>query len=302
MDTAIPTHISFDISPRELAARIGAPGAPMLLDVRRHARFADSTHLLATAQWCAPDALAALAADPPPHEVVVYCVHGHEVSQQAAADLRQAGWNARFLAGGFEGGEPGVDTPQDMAEWRAVRPLTMRKRPDLGVDGVLASTWITRERPKIDRVACPWLVRRFIDPRATFVYVPTADVLAQAGRLDAVAFDIPGAPISHEGELCSFDTLLRAFDLQEDPALATLARTVRAADTDRLELAPQAAGLLALSLGLSALHATDDLAMLEAAMPMYDALYAWCRGEVTGQTARHTWTPDTVPAMKAVKA
>ena len=298
MDTAIPTHIPFHIAPRELAARVGAPGAPLLLDVRRHARFADSAHMLATAQWCAPDSLASFAPVVPPREIVVYCVHGHEVSQQAAAGLRQAGWHARFLAGGFDGGEPGVDTPQDIADWRSVRPWVMRKRADLGVDGIHPSTWITRERPKIDRIACPWLVRRFIDPRATFLYVPTDQVLAEAARLNAVAFDIPGGAISHEGGLCSFDTLLQAFDLQDDPALATLARIVRAADTDRLELAPQAAGLLALSLGLSALHATDDLAMLEAAMPLYDALFAWCRGEVTGQTERHSWTPDSLKATQ----
>jgi rhodanese-related sulfurtransferase len=298
MDTAIPTHIPVGISPCELAARIGAPGAPLLLDVRRHARFADSTHLLATAQWCAPDAVASRALCGPPREVVVYCVHGHEVSQQAAATLRQAGWNARFLAGGFEGGEPGVDTPQDMAGWRAVRPLVIRKRPDLGADGVRTSRWITRERPKIDRIACPWLVRRFIDPRATFLYVPTADVLTQAERLGAVAFDIPGAPISHDGELCSFDALLSAFDLQDEPALAALARIVRAADTNQLELSPQAPGLLALSLGLSALHAANDLAMLEAAMPLYDALFAWCRQAVAGQTEQHSWKPE---AMKATQ-
>ncbi len=101
-------------------------------------------------------------------------------------------------------------------------------------------------------------------------------MLAEARRLGAVAYDIPGAPVSHEGELCSFDTLLKAFDLK-DPALATLARIVRGADTDRLDLAPQSAGLLAFSLGLSRLHADDDHAMLEAAMPLYDALYAWCR-------------------------
>jgi rhodanese-related sulfurtransferase len=298
MDTAIPTHIPLGISPRELAARMGAPGAPMLLDVRRPARFADSTHLLATAQWCAPDAVTALALAGPPREVVVYCVHGHEVSQQAALTLRQAGWNARFLAGGFEGGEPGVDTPQDIAEWRALRPPTLRKRADLGVEGLQPSTWITRERPKIDRIACPWLVRRFIDPRATFLYAPTADVLAQAARLGAVAFDLPGAPISHEGELCSFDTLLRAFDLQHDPALNALARTVRAADTDRLDISPPAAGLLAVSQGLSALHASDDEAMLAAAMPVYDALYAWCRQEAQGVTERHLWTPDTRKASQ----
>ncbi len=298
MDTAIPTHVPFHIAPQELAARIGTPRAPMLLDVRRTARFADSPSLLATAQWCSPDALAPIALSGPPREVVVYCVHGHEVSQHAAAALREAGWNARFLAGGFEGGEPGVDTPQDITEWRAVRPLAIPKRRELGVQGLQPSTWVTRERPKIDRVACPWLVRRFIDPRAEFLYVPTDQVLTEAARLTAVAYDIPGGAISHDGELCSFDTLLRAFDLQDDPALATLARIVRAADTDRLELAPQAAGLVALSLGLSALHASDDLAMLEAAMPMYDALFAWCRREVDGQTERHSWTPEAMRATQ----
>ena len=148
------------------------------------------------------------------------------------------------------------------------------------------SRWITRERPKIDRIACPWLVLRFIDPQAEFLYVPTGKVLSEAQRLGAVAYDIPGAPISHEGELCSFDTLLRAFDLR-DPGLATLARIVRGADTDRLDLAPQSAGLLALSLGLSRLH-EDDHAMLAAALALYDALYAWCKWE---QGERHGWNP-----------
>lgn len=294
MDTAIPTHIS----PRELAGRIGAPDAPTLLDVRRPARFSDSPHLLASARWCAPEAVGRFTPDDPLCKIVVYCVHGHEVSQQAAAELRQAGFDARFLAGGFEGGEPGVDTPQDIAEWRAVRPLVIRKRPDLGVTGERPSTWITRERPKIDRIACPWLVRRFIDPRAGFFHAPTADVLDRAQQLGAVAFDMPGAPISHAGEACSFDALLQAFDLQNDPALAALARIVRAADTNRLALAPQAAGLLAVSLGLSALHPRDDLAMLQAAMPVYDALYAWCRSEVCGMTGGHTWNPDTMQAAQ----
>ena len=164
----------------------------------------------------------------------------------------------------------------------------VRKRLDLGVTGEAPSRWITRERPKIDRIACPWLVRRFIDPAAEFFYVPTPQVFDEAKRLGAVAYDIPGAPISHDGELCSFDTLLAAFDL-DDPALLALARIVRGADTDRLDLAPQSAGLLAFSLGLSRLHAADDHAMLEAAMPLYDALYAWCR---SAQGEPHSWNPD----------
>ena len=139
------------------------------------------------------------------------------------------------------------------------------------------------------RSGCPWLIRRFIDARAEFLYVPTGLVLAEAGRLGAVAYDIAGAPISHEWEKCSFDALLDAFELR-DPALATLATIVRGADTDRLSLAPQSAGLLAFSLGLSRLHA-DDHAMLEAAMPLYDALFEWCRG---AQGERHSWPAHTV--------
>lgn len=162
-----------------------------------------------------------------------------------------------------------------------------RLRPDLGVTGERPSRWITRERPKIDRIACPWLVLRFIDPAAEFFYVPTARVFDEAQRLEAVAYDIPGAPISHEGELCSFDTLLRAFDLNE-PALLALATIVRGADTDRHELTPQSAGLMAISLGLSALH-VDDHAMLDAALPVYDALYAWCRSV---HAEKHSWNPD----------
>ena len=146
------------------------------------------------------------------------------------------------------------------------------------------SRWITRERPKIDRIACPWLVLRFIDPSAEFIDVPSPAVFGEARRLNAIAYDIPGAPISHEGALCSFDTLKRAFDLH-DPGLATLARIVRGADTDRPDLAPQSAGLLAFSLGLSRLY-PDDHAMLFAALPLYDALDAWCKWE---QGESHSW-------------
>ena len=277
------------ISPQELAARMGRADAPLLLDVRREEKFLESPSRLAGALHCAPEDLAAFAATRPLRAVVVYCVYGHNASEDAAATLRAAGWNAHRLAGGIEGGEEGIDTAQDIAEWRTHRPLTILKRPDWGVTGKQASRWITRERPKIDRIACPWLIRRFIDPRAEFFYVPTAQVLREAKNLGAVAFDIPGAPVSHESALCSFDVLLREFALV-DPALATLARIVRGADTDQLELAPQSAGLLAFSLGLSRLHA-DDHAMLEAALPLYDALYAWCRN---AQDEPHSWKPETM--------
>jgi len=286
VDTVASSHsASLSISPEQFAAAIGSASAPLVLDVRRPARFAESDRILPAARHCAPEDVARFAAEHPPGDVIVYCVFGHEVGQEAARTLHDAGWNARFLAGGIEGGQDGVDAPQAVADWRAQPLPRLRKRPDLGVTGEKPSRWITRERPKIDRVACPWLIRRFIDPQAEFFYVPTAQVFDEARRLGAVAYDIPGAPISHEGELCSFDTLLKAFDLN-DPVLAQLALIVRGADTDRLALAPQSAGLLAISLGLSALHADDDHAMLEAAMPVYDALHAWCR---LAQGEKHRW-------------
>jgi rhodanese-related sulfurtransferase len=279
VDTALPS-----ISPAELNALLGRADRPLLLDVRKPEAFAASDRLLPGAVHCAPADVAARARDLPPRDAVVYCVYGHHVSQDAARTLRAAGWNARWLEGGIEGGEPGEDRLEDLARWRESPLLRIRKRADLGVTGERPSRWVTRARPKIDRIACPWLVLRFIDPRAQFFYVPTAEVLDQARRLEAVAYDIEGAPITHAWEQCSFDALLQAFDLHE-PALHTLATIVRGADTARPGLAPQCAGLLAISLGFSRLHA-DDHAMLAAALPVYDALYAWCR---SGQAEAHTW-------------
>jgi hypothetical protein len=152
--------------------------------------------------------------------------------------------------------------------------------------------WVTRERPKIDRIACPWLIRRFIEEDAEFLYVPTERVFEIAAATGAVPYDIPGAePYSHDGELCSFDAFLKQHDL-DDPALQRLAAIVRGADTARLDLAPQAAGLLAISLGLSANY-RDDHAMLEQGMVVYDALYAWCKDR---QDETHNWTP--APAVQ----
>lgn len=140
----------------------------------------------------------------------------------------------------------------------------------------MATKWVTRERPKIDRIACPWLIRRFIEQDAAFLYVPTERVFAVAAETGATAYDIPGAePFSHHGELCSFDAFIREYRLT-DPALHALAVIVRGADTARHDLAPQAAGLHAISLGLSA-NFLDDHTMLEQGMVIYDALYAWCR-------------------------
>lgn len=291
MDTQKPSD--FSIHPEDFNVRLGHADSPLVLDVRREARFAASLRLLAGAVRCAPENVANLIASTRPRKVLVYCVYGHNVSEEAVSALRAAGWDAVFVAGGIEGGDPGVDAAEQIAHWRTLPPLGISKRPDWGVTGEHPSRWITRERPKIDRIACPWLIRRFIDPRAEFFYVPTKYVFVEAQRVGAIAFDIPGAPVSHEGEKCSFDALLAGFDLR-DAALDVLATIVRAADTDRLELAPQSAGMLALSLGLSRLHGDDDHAMLEAAMPMYDALYAWCRDHVAARVEPHNWMPESL--------
>jgi len=146
--------------------------------------------------------------------------------------------------------------------------------------------WVTRERPKIDRIACPWLIARFIDKTPEFLYVPTEEVLKTAEKTGATPYDIPGVEMSHVGDRCSFDAFLKKYNLT-DPALHQLAAIVRGADTGRPDLTPQSPGLLALSLGLSQLYA-DDHEMLKQGMIFYDALYAWCRD---CQKETHGWPP-----------
>ncbi len=146
--------------------------------------------------------------------------------------------------------------------------------------------WVTRERPKIDRIACPWLIVRFIDKDAEFLYVPSSKVLGTAKETGAIPYDIPGVEMGHEGQLCSFDAFIKKYQLIE-PALQLLATIVRGADTDRLDLAPQAAGLLAISLGLSR-NFVNDQEMLQQGLIIYDALYSWCK-ELQGET--HNWYP-----------
>jgi len=146
--------------------------------------------------------------------------------------------------------------------------------------------WVTRERPKIDRIACPWLIARFIDPAPEFLYVPADRVLAVAAQTGAVPYDVPGVEMTHDGELCSFDAFIGKYQLN-DPALRQLALIVRGADTSRLDLTPQSAGLYAISLGLSHRYA-DDHEMLRHGLVMYDALYAWCK---SCQAETHQWPP-----------
>lgn len=158
--------------------------------------------------------------------------------------------------------------------------------------------WVTRERPKIDRVACPWLIARFIDDKPEFLFVPPADVPRVARESGAIPFDVEGVELSHDGPLCSFDAFLDKYKLQ-DAALAQLARIVRGADTDKLDAEPQCAGLLAISLGLSRIF-KDDHEQLRHGFVIYDALYAWLR---EARSERHTWNPQRVaPTAEPLEA
>lgn len=265
------------LSAPALHAVLGSPHAPLLIDVRKAPAFEELPRMLPGALRGAPDRLEDWAARlPKGRPILVYCVHGHEVSQGAASTLAALGFEAGYLEGGI-------------AHWIESKFATILQRPEWnapGLDGQ-RSRWITRERPKIDRLACPWLIRRFIDPQADFFYVPAAAVRVQADALQAQAYDIPDTRFSHRGALCSFDAFLAEFDLH-DPVLDAMAQIVRAADTGALDSQPQAAGLLAISLGLG-VNIRNDRALLEAAMPLYDALYAWCKN-ARGQT--HTWPVD----------
>jgi rhodanese-related sulfurtransferase len=253
----------------ELQAALASREPPLVIDVRRTAAFTSARDMVAGALRRDPASVASWSkALPAASSVVVYCVHGHEVSQQAATALRESGIDARYLEGGLEEG------------WK-----TQGGALDTKPAGA-ATRWVTRERPKIDRIACPWLISRFVDPDAEFLYVPAAEVLDAAKRTDAYPYDIPGVAFSHVGDSCSFDAFLEHYRLT-DPALQRLALIVRGADTAKLDLAPQAAGLAAISLGLSRLFG-DDHEMLGHGMVIYDALYAWCR---VGQDEVHTWNP-----------
>ena len=259
------------ISVQKLSRLIGTPAGPSLVDVRTDEDFeADQRLLPASARRSFADA-ADWADTFRGRQVVTICQKGLKLSEGAAAWLRHAGAEAHSLEGGFEA-------------WVAAGlPLTDTARiPPRDAAG--RTVWVTRARPKIDRIACPWLLRRFVDPAAVFLFVAPSEVAAVAEHFAATPFDIEGVFWSHRGETCTFDTMVAEFGLSTEPLLR-LAAIVRGADTARLDLAPEAAGLLAVSLGLSRMFA-DDLAQLEAGVTVYDALYRWCR-DATDET--HNW-------------
>jgi rhodanese-related sulfurtransferase len=259
------------ISIEKLDRLIGTPKCPTLIDVRAQDEVGVTPHLIPSSRHLTFEKLEVWSETFGSHPAVVICQEGTSVGQGVAAWLRDKGVPAEVLEGGFQA-------------WRkAELPLVpLSKLPP--VDGQGRTVWVTRARPKIDRIACPWLIRRFVDPRAVFLFVPPSDVAEVAERFGGAPFDIEDVFWSHRGDTCTFDTMVEEFGLGTPPLLR-LATMVRGADTARPELSPQAPGLLAASLGLSRMYA-DDLEQLEAGMLLYDAFYRWCR-DATDET--HNW-------------
>jgi rhodanese-related sulfurtransferase len=263
------------ISIDELAGPIGTADAPRVFDVRRNEAYVADMRVLPPARWRAHAGIAGLARELSALEpVVVYCAYGHNVSQLAAAELRTSGLDARTLAGGI-------------AAWRETGLPLLAKSNIPGRDETRSSVCVTRIRPKVDRVACPWLIRRFVDTSARFLFVAPDDVKDVAAELGGIDHDIEGVEFTHQGDGYTFDTMLERFGLEFEP-LRALARIVRGADTGRLDLAPEAAGLLAFALGNAARAGGDDPAAVERGFPLYDTLYAWL---CSARAEAHGWPP-----------
>jgi rhodanese-related sulfurtransferase len=259
------------ISSAQLSRLIGQPDTPELIDVRIDEDRALDPRIRPGSVRRHVGDVAAWATEFTGRRTIIICQRGLKLSQGAAAWLRHEGVEAESLEGGFEtwvtSGLP------------LVRPDVLPPR-----DAKLRTVWVTRARPKVDRIACPWLIRRFVDRSAVFLFVAPSEVENVAERFGATPFDIDGVFWSHRGDLCTFDVMLDEFGLHSKP-LDRLALIVRGADTARPDLAPEAPGLLAASLGLSRMF-TDDLAQLQAGMALYDAFYRWCR-DATDET--HNW-------------
>lgn len=251
-----------EITPAQLGRLIGTPSMPTLVDVRIDEDYDEDPRLIPGSFRHAHDDLDALVPLVRHGPVIITCQKGRKISQGTAAVLRSEGLRVESLEGGFNGYR---DAGFPLVDPGALPPRDAKGR----------TVWVTRHRPKIDRIACPWLIRRFIDPRARFLFVPPQDVELVAEKFSATPFDVEGVRFSHSGERCSFDTMIELFGLSID-ALDRVATVVRGADTNRHDLAPEVAGLLAFSLGLSRMY-RDDLEQLEAGMGLYDALYRWAR-------------------------
>jgi rhodanese-related sulfurtransferase len=259
-----PTSISAD----KLARLTGTANTPAVIDVRTDQDFAADPRLIPGAIRRNPHEAAEWGTEFAGRSAIVVCQRGQPLAQGTAAWLRHVHVRAEVLEGGFE-------------SWKAAKlPLVpASKLPPRDVQG--RTIWVTRARPKVDRIACPWLIRRFVDPNAVFLFVAPAEVIAVGERFNAAPFDIENVFWSHRGERCTFDVMVEEFALATPPLLR-LATIVRAADTGRLDLCPEAPGLLAASLGLSRMY-DNDLEQLEAGIALYDAFYRWCR-DATDET------------------
>jgi rhodanese-related sulfurtransferase len=264
----------YAISSEDLWRSIGTADAPQLIDVRHRDIYESRPGLLPASIWHEPSEYARWGTTlDRMRPIVIACKAGKELSQFVTAALRGAGYDAAMLAGGY-------------AAWTEAKlPLVDRKTIERFAPG-RPNIWVTRRRPKIDRIACPWLIRRFIDAEAKILFVDPDHVQAAANEVGGIPFDIANVEISHVADRCSFDTMLRLFGLEGEPSLARLALIVRGADTARPDLASEAAGLHAISLGLSALAGDDDHALLQRGFLIYDALFAWLR---FAADERHNW-------------
>ncbi len=260
-----------EISVSTLSRIVGLPSGPAIVDVRIDDDYQADARLIPGSVRRDFNMASLWASEFRGRSVIVTCQKGLKLSQGVAAWLRHEGIQAETLEGGFEA-------------WRSAGQILVStdKLPKRDEKG--RTVWVTRTRPKVDRVACPWLIRRFVDPNAVFLFVEPSEFPAVAERFSAAPFDIDNVFWSHRGERCTFDTMLDELGLDAKP-LRHLADIVRGADTDRLDLTPQSAGLLAVSLDHSRMY-RDDLEQLAAAMTVYDGLYRWCRDAV-GEV--HNW-------------
>lgn len=250
------------ISPAQLSRLVGTPDAPVLIDLCIDEDFSLDPRLIPTAFRHPFGEIESLVDQLQNKRVVVYCQQGKKISAGTAAVLRNHGIPAETVIGGQFG-------------WRDANLPLIADAKIPTRNAAKQSVWVTRHRPKIDRIACPWLIRRFVDPNAQFLFVPPATVLAVAEKFNATPFDIDTVFWSHREELCTFDTMLHEFELKTEP-LERLATIIRGADTNKHELAPESAGLMAASLGLSRMY-KDDNEQLNAGMMLYDAYYRWAR-------------------------
>ena len=251
-----------EITVSQLSRLIGLPHSPAIIDLRRDEDFASDPRLIPGSRRRTVGTTVPWGGDYRDRSVVLVCNEGSHLSGGVAAWMRQQGIDAQTLEGGYQA-------------WRSSGQLLVRAEKLPERDEAGRTVWVTRARPKVVRIACPWLIRRFIDANAVFLFVAPSEVAAVARRFNATPFDVADAFWGDRNEKSTFDVMIEELGLDSD-ALARLALIIRGADTGRPDLTPQSAGLLAASLGYSRMY-RDDLAQLEAAMGLSDALYRWSR-------------------------